>query len=787
MALSAPSAGRGAALVALVALALAAAAGAQAQLEAPAAVVLAVVDDAVVTIDPETVLVVRAPAGPNTTNCIRYGADTADAAAAAALELSACAKLVTAYVAREPRVRVALRVNALLDALPHGAVSVDNGGAVGAVAAPRLEGAFTVFELTVALGEANKLTTVRVEDDALQPALGGRPSAASNALAILHDTAPPVPVVRLLGTGPSTSEPAPTWQIDFGERVLVEDPAALFRVAFSPPEQSFSVMNTIADVAYGRVYIVASFARADLSARVTIWVPANVTRDLAGLPNESSAGGGGAVAGAAGTAFAGAAAATAADAAAAINATVGGARAPRRLLAEPAGVVSAGELAVNYAPVNAGAASFNAGLRKAVIGLSPVLALGAMAGFVPGSALVCVVGHIQNVGLTGGLQMNFPGQYLSASSALASTVSPGNIQIPGVPTAEQKAVREAAEKRGGSGARADEALAGGEVALAALADGAGALPPGVSVVVMRSLGAPAVVAEGAEVLAALGADAALGDPPASPEAAAVAAEAAAIAAAAEGLPLPDAAAAAAAAEALAVPDAAAAQALDAAAAGDDYVAAEDAAAAAGDDYAQEQGAGADYEQDAAGADYEEGADAGGDGGGDYADQGAGDAADGGDPGADEVRAARGAKASDPRRELAGLLGLPRIRINRSPPLPARPQEPAVEEPADGETEDPVDGETDLPVDDEADAPVDGEGDAPVDGDPAAEDGAGGDADGEPAPDEGAGAGAGGTEGGGAPEPDAGAGAPEPDAGAGAGGDADGGDAGNGGGGDGGDE
>jgi hypothetical protein len=676
-----PRAGSGGALLALVAIALAAAAaGARAQLEAPAAVVLAVVDDAVVTVDPETALVLRAPAGPNTTNCIRYGTDSADAAAAAALDLSACAELVTAYVARAPRVRAALRVNALLDALPPDAVSVDNGGAVEAVAAPRLEGAFTVFELTVALGEANKLTTVRVEADALQPALGGRPSAASNALAILHDTAPPVPVVRLLGTGPSTSEPAPTWQIDFGERVLVEDPAALFRVAFDPPEQSFSVMNTIADVAYGRVYIVASFARADLPARVKIWVPANVTRDLAGLPNESSAGGGGAAAGAAGTAFAGAAATTAAEAAAAINATVGGARATRRLLAEPAGVVGAGELAVNYAPVDAGAASFNAGLRKAVIGLSPVLALGAMAGFVPGSALVCVVGHIQNVGLTGGLQMNFPGQYLSASSALASTVSPGNIQIPGVPTAEQKAVREAAEKRGGSGAKADVALAGGEVALAALADGAGALPPGVSVVVMRSLGAPAVVAE-PEVLAALGADAALGDPPASLEAEAVAAEAAAIAAAAEGLPLPD-AAAAAAAEALAAPDAADAQALDVAAEGDDYVAAEDTAAAASDDYAQEQGAGADYEQDAAGADYaagadgdgggdyadqgadaggdgggdyadqgadaggdgggdyaDQGADAGGDGGGDYADQGAGDAADGGEPGADEVRAA----------------------------------------------------------------------------------------------------------------------------------------------------
>jgi hypothetical protein len=405
----------------LAALGLALLAAAAAQPRAPAAVVLAVVDAAAVTVDPDTLLAAPAPEGPDPGNCLRFStaADPAAPPAARPLDGAACAELTTAYVARAPRVRLALSVAAPLAALPPGAVSVDNGGAVEAVAAPRLDGAFTVFELTVSLGEANKLTTVRVEADALKSALGGQPSAASNALAILHDTAPPVPVVRLLGYGPSTTVPTPTWQIDFGERVLVENPAMLFRVAFDPPEQSFSLVNTIADVAYGRVYIIASFARADLPARVTIWVPANVTRDLAGLPNESSArlhGGEGAADGSA--VAAGAAAAV--KSAAAINAT-----ATRRLLAEPAGVVGAGELAVNYAPVDAGAAALSSGLQAAMFGVGPVVAAGAFSGLVPGSALGHVVGHLQAIVLSGRMQLLLPGGYLDAAGAMSVFVSPG--------------------------------------------------------------------------------------------------------------------------------------------------------------------------------------------------------------------------------------------------------------------------------------------------------------------------------------------------------------------------
>jgi hypothetical protein len=500
-------------LAAALAVLLLLAASARAQ--PPVAVVLAVPDDAVVTVDPETALAVRAPEGPNTTNCIRYAAaaDPAAPPAERALDLSFCAELVTAYVARAARVRVALRVNAPLAALPPGAVSVDNGGAVEAVAAPRLEGAFTVFELTVSLGEANKLTTVRVEADALQPALSGRPSAASNALAILHDTAPPVPVVRMLGTGPSTSEPAPMWQIDFGERVLVEDPAALFRVAFDPPEQSFSVINTIADVAYGRVYIVASFARADLSARVTIWVPANVTRDLAGRPNEGSGGGSGGGGGAA--------------------AGAGTAGARRRLLAEPSGVVGVGELSVNYAPPNSASGAVSSGVSSALNGLGPAIAIGAFAGLVPGSALVSVVGHMQNIGLSGGLQLTLPGTYIAAAAAASAAVSPGQLQVPGVPTAEQRAAQTAAEERGADAQQAQAISKGGEAALAALTDGAGALPRGVSVVVSKAAASDAAPAS-PELRMALGNDIAAGDPPPSPEAATAARAVTAAAAATEG-------------------------------------------------------------------------------------------------------------------------------------------------------------------------------------------------------------------------------------------------------------
>ena len=107
-----------------------------------------------------------------------------------ALDLSVCAALTTATVTNQAVVTLQVRVNALLDELPPSALTVANG-AVASQTGRRLDGAFSVFDVSLRLSAPNTAVSVVVQQDALSSALGGQPSAKSNTLVIVQDTEPP--------------------------------------------------------------------------------------------------------------------------------------------------------------------------------------------------------------------------------------------------------------------------------------------------------------------------------------------------------------------------------------------------------------------------------------------------------------------------------------------------------------------------------------------------------------------------------------------------------------------
>ena len=188
----------------------------------PVAVLLFIQDgDASVTVDPGSGGVIAASA-VNTTKCLHYAAEYVDtgsrvapgagpvpapgagaagvrsremrrhlaAAGDPALDLSACAALTIAVVTNAQEITVQVKVNAVLNALPPGALTTA-GGRVASQSGPRLAGAFTVFDAVVQLTSPNVAVSIVVKEGALSAALGGQPSAPSNTVIAVRDTEPP--------------------------------------------------------------------------------------------------------------------------------------------------------------------------------------------------------------------------------------------------------------------------------------------------------------------------------------------------------------------------------------------------------------------------------------------------------------------------------------------------------------------------------------------------------------------------------------------------------------------
>jgi hypothetical protein len=107
------------------------------------------------------------------------------------LDLSQCQGLSLDVTSSAPQVRLQLLVNAIVQGnqLPVGAVSTSGGTLGGADSSGSVQGAFTVFDLTLSI-QPNAPVSVYVPANALADVVGG-PTAASNTFSVTYDNQGP--------------------------------------------------------------------------------------------------------------------------------------------------------------------------------------------------------------------------------------------------------------------------------------------------------------------------------------------------------------------------------------------------------------------------------------------------------------------------------------------------------------------------------------------------------------------------------------------------------------------
>lgn len=84
-------------------------------------------------------------------------------------------------------------------------------------------------QVTVRLDSPDQLVSISVAENAFADLIG-QPSAASNTIAVVHDTTGPQTTIRSSTGYTVTDSPSPIIIVDFGERVLGADAADLFTI-----------------------------------------------------------------------------------------------------------------------------------------------------------------------------------------------------------------------------------------------------------------------------------------------------------------------------------------------------------------------------------------------------------------------------------------------------------------------------------------------------------------------------------------------------------------------------
>jgi hypothetical protein len=178
------------------------------------------------------------------TACLQYADETiADGAASdAELDFSVCEAARNVVLSGSSRIKVLVKVHALLASLPPDVLTVANGKVVVPESGEFpsvVRGPFQTFEVEVDLGKANTMTNISVAANALESEIG-RPTGPSNTIVAVYDTQGPKPVIRTRKINSiATSDAYPIISIDFGERVLGANPLDLFSVTWDPPDRGF--------------------------------------------------------------------------------------------------------------------------------------------------------------------------------------------------------------------------------------------------------------------------------------------------------------------------------------------------------------------------------------------------------------------------------------------------------------------------------------------------------------------------------------------------------------------